>query len=218
MRDKLKDRAYYDSFISLQRERIKKKTAKLNESDGDKRQRVLLSLTGYETDLLKAEFSAGAAKEDLKILLLHAMNIVCEYNNMTYDDLLTFLSLAVILDAEKDAEPLIEANRYKIDNDRLLSYISTYIEKKSQVWNLIIPLRKEYEPLNLVFSGTDKETAIKEYLAQWYDAHSEYSWYNSHLRDTDTYCGYWSFESAAVAKIAGVCTDTISIMPYYPSL
>lgn len=218
MRDKLKNKDYYKSFLNYQYERIEKKTAKLKESVGEKRQRVLLPLTGYEIDLLKAEFSAGASKENLKTLLIRAMDIVSENCNMTFDDLLTLLSLAVLLDAESDAGKLIEVNENMIGSDRLLDCISSYIKSGTINWDKNIPLKEEYDLLNQVFCASDKEEALKEYLAKWYEAHSGYAWYNAHLRDTDTYCGYWSFESAAIVKMMNLDSTKIDDSVYYPVL
>lgn len=218
MRDKLKDKEYFQSFLDYQYERIEKKTAKLKVSEGEKRQRILISLTGYEIDLLKAEFSAGASKENLKTLLIRAMSIVCENANVTFDDLLTFLSLAVMLDAGRDAKKLIDSKASSISEDRLLNFLSTYIENGKSEWDQSISLRKEYELLNEVLTSDDKVAALNEYLEKWYETHSDYAWYNSHLRDTDTYCGYWSFESAAVTRILKLDDSKLNDTKYYPVL
>lgn len=218
MRDKRKDKEYYRAYLDYQYSRIEKKSAKLAKSDGEKRQRVLVSLTGYEIDLLKAEFSYGTSKENLKTLLIRAMSIVSENANVTFDDLLTLLSIAVMLDAGSDAKKLIDSKASTISGDRLLNFLSTYIEKGKGEWNQSISLRKEYELLNKVFISDDKEAALNEYLKKWYETHSDYAWYNSHLRDTDTYCGYWSFESAAVARILKLDDKKLNDLEYYPVL
>lgn len=216
MRDKRKDKEYYRAYLDYQYSRIEKKSEKLAESEGEKRQRVLVSLTGYEIDLLKAEFSYGASKENLKTLLMRAMSIVSENANVTFDDLLTILSFAVMLEVGSDAEKLIDSKASIISEDRLLNFLSTYIESGKGEWNQGISLRKEYELLNEVITSGDKEAALNEYLEKWYEAHSGYAWYNSHLRDTDTYCGYWSFEAAAVAKILKLDNEKMNDSEYYP--
>ena len=217
MRDKRKDKEYYRAYLDYQYSRIEKKSAKLAESEGEKRQRVLVSLTGYEIDLLKAEFSCGASKENLKTLLIRAMSVISENADVTFDDLLTLLSLAVMLDAGNDAKKLIDSKADFISEDRLLSFLSTYIKNGKRDWNQSVSLRKEYDALNNVFASDDKEAALNEYLEKWYGAHSDYAWYNSHLRDTDTYCGYWSFESAAISKILNLKATDIN-SEYYPIL
>lgn len=218
MRDKRKDKEYYRAYLDYQYSRIEKKSAKLAESEGEKRQRVLVSLTGYEIDLLKAEFSCGASKENLKTLLIRAMSVISENADVTFDDLLTLLSLAVMLDAGNDAKKLIDSKADFISEDRLLNFLSTYIKTGKKDWNQSVSLRKEYDALNNVFTSDDKESALNEYLEKWYDAHSDYAWYNSHLRDTDTYCGYWSFESAAIADVLNLDINVLKEKSYFPCL
>lgn len=218
MRDKRKDKEYYRAYLDYQYSRIEKKSAKLAESEGEKRQRVLVSLTGYEIDLLKAEFSCGASKENLKTLLIRAMSVISENADVTFDDLLTLLSLAVMLDAGNDAKKLIDSKADFISEDRLLSFLSTYIKNGEIDWDQSVSLRKEYDALNNVFASDDKETTLNEYLEKWYDAHSDYAWYNSHLRDTDTYCGYWSFESAAIADVLKLDINVLKEKSYFPCL
>ena len=218
MRDKRKDKEYYRAYLDYQYSRIEKKSAKLAESEGEKRQRVLVSLTGYEIDLLKAEFSYGASKENLKTLLIRAMSVISENADVTFDDLLTLLSLAVMLDAGNDAKKLIDSKADFISEDRLLNFLSTYIKTGKKDWNQSVSLRKEYDAMNNVFTSDDKESALNEYLEKWYDAHSDYAWYNSHLRDTDTYCGYWSFESAAIADVLNLDINVLKEKSYFPCL
>lgn len=215
MRDKRKDIEYYRAYLDYQYSRIEKKFAKLAEAEGEKRQRVLVSLIGYEIDLLKAEFSYGASKENLKTLLIRAMSIVSENANVTFDDLLTLLSLAVMLEAGSDAKKLIDSKASSISDDRLLNFLSTYIKIGKGDWDQSISLRTEYKLLNDVFTSDDKEASLNEYLEKWYESHSGYAWYNSHLRDTDTYCGYWSFESAALAMIMDLDSTKVD-SEYYP--
>ena len=69
MRDVRKNKVYFESFIEYQRSRIEKKLEKLQEADEAKKQRILVSLTSYEIDLLKAEFSIGAPIEKMRTLL-----------------------------------------------------------------------------------------------------------------------------------------------------
>lgn len=217
MRDRRKNEEYYRAYLDYQYSRIGKKSAKLAESVGEKRQRVLVSLTGYAIDLLKAEFSYGASKEDLKTLFIRTMGIVSENANVTFDDMLVLLSFTVMLEAGSDAQKFIDTKAKAISEDRLLNYLSTYIENGHGEWNESISLRKEYELLNSVFASDDKEAALNRYLEKWYGSHSDYAWYNSHLRDTDTYCGYWSFESAAIVMIMNLDSTKVN-SEYYPVL
>lgn len=218
MRDIRKNQDYFNAYLEYQYLRIEKKTAQLKESFGDKKQRILLSLTGYEVDLLKAEFSSGASKDNLKTLLIRAIEIVKDYENITYEDLLVLVSLSVILNVEQDAKKLIQKNSKKIESDRLLKFITSFIEDGKGVWENRVSLVKEYSLLDNVFNESDKEKAMLNYLNHWYENHSEYAWYDAHIRDTDTYCGYWSFEAAAILKILGLSCDKVKESEYYPQI
>ena len=216
MRDSRKGKDYFNAYLDYQYSRIQKKTAKLKECDASKKQRVLLSLVGYETDLLKAEFSVGASNDTLKTLLTSAIDIAKEYDNITYDDLLLLVSLSVSLGVENDAKKLVKKNSLIIEKDRLLKYLATYIENGKAVWDVNVSLSKEYKLLDEVFSSADKEKALLKYLDNWYINHSEYAWYDSHKKDTDTYCGYWSFETPAIMKIAGITSDVVNKSEFMP--
>lgn len=218
MRDNRKDWKYFKRYLEYQYSRIKKKKSKLEDADADKKQRILVSLTGYELDLLKAEFSAGTSKENLKISLNEAIKIAEEYSDITYEDVLNLLSLAVILDDSSETKNLIDKNKEKIDSDRLLKFLAYYIEENKILWDEKIVLRDEFKGLDLVFSSNDKEEKLNSYLKSWYEEHAGYGWYDSHLGDSDTYCGYWSFESAAIVVILGLNDSKLKESEYYPCL
>lgn len=216
MRDIRKDKEYFDKYLNYQYSRIEKKTAKLEEADEDKKQRVLVSLTSYEIDLLKAEFSVGATKDNIKTLLNRAVKVACEYENITYEDLLNLLSLSIMVNNKSEAIKLIKMHNEKIRNDRLLRYLSMYINDTKPVWNESIPLKKEFILLDEVINSESKEDKLCDYLNSWYKNHYGYSWYNSHLGNEDTYCGYWSFESAAIAVILKLDENKLKDSEYYP--
>lgn len=216
MRDIRKDKEYFDKYLDYQYSRIGKKTAKLEEADEDKKQRVLVSLTSYEIDLLKAEFSVGATKDNIKTLLNRAVKVACEYENITYEDLLNLLSLSIMVNNKSEAIKLIKMHNEKIRNDRLLRYLSMYINDTKPVWNESIPLKKEFILLDEVINAESKEDKLCDYLNSWYKNHYGYSWYNSHLGNEDTYCGYWSFESAAIAVILKLDENKLKDSEYYP--
>lgn len=218
MRDTRKNKEYFDEFIEYQYSRIDKKTKKLQEADDTKKQRILVSLIGFEVDLLKAEFSIGATSDKIKKLLVEAIDVISEYKNITYEDLLNILSIAIIVNSKNDTLKLIENNRELISNDRLLNYLASYICGVEAIWDKNIPLPEEFSYLDNVFDAYDKENALRAYLDEWYRNHSRYAWYDSHLGSSDTYCGYWSFESAAIAKILRLREDVLKESVYYPCL
>jgi hypothetical protein len=220
MRDKRKNTEYFNAYLEEQHLRTKEKETKLRESKGDKekQQRILVSLTNYEIDILKAEFSNGASAEQIKKLLKTIMDIVKDYKKITHEDIVILLSLAILLDMGKETKKFTEVNKNKITEDRLLNCLFSYIEKGEPDWDESISIRKEYSELDKVFKSNEKENALLHYLEDWYETRKEYAWYDSHLRDSDTYCGYWSFESAAIAKILNVDDKKLKKNEFYPVL
>lgn len=216
MRDNRKNREYFISYLDYQYSRIENKVKKLNDCDEEKKQRILVSLTNYEIDLLKAEFSFGATKEKMRLLLIDAINRLADYKKITYEDLLNLLSISILIDAKKESLKIINSNRQMISSDRLLTYLSTYIEKGTGIWDNKLSLQKDYNGLNLVFEKDNKEDAVLSYLSNWYSNHSEYSWFDSHKKSEDTYCGYWSFESAAMAITLGLDETKLQNSDFYP--
>ena len=216
MRDNRKNREYFISYLDYQYSRIENKVKKLNDCDEEKKQRILVSLTNYEIDLLKAEFSFGATKEKMRPLLIDAINRLADYKKMTYEDLLNLLSISILVDAKKESLKIINSNRQMIRSDRLLTYLSTYIEKGTGIWDNKLSLQKDYNGLNIIFEKDNKEDAVLSYLSNWYSNHSEYSWFDSHKKSEDTYCGYWSFESAAMAITLGLDETKLQNSDFYP--
>lgn len=218
MRDIRKDSSYFVSYLDYQYSRIEKKAAKLKEStlDEAKKQRILVSMTNYELDLLRAEFSNGASKSELKVLLVKAIDIIKDYKNPTIEDIQTLLSLAIILGAENEAKEVIEANKDIISKNRILKCLASYITNKKVEWDNSLSIDDSYRGLDEVFSTRDKEAEIKKYLDGWYEARKGYAWYDSHLSDSDTYCGYWSFESAAIVQMLKLDDASLKQNEYYP--
>lgn len=220
MRDIRKNSEYFTAYLEYQYSRIEKKFAKLRESidNESKRQRILVSMTNYEINLLKAEFSDGASRDNMKILLIRAIDIVKDYKNPTHEDIVILLSMAIMLGIENDAKKLVENNAKKIADDRLLKCLATYVKDGSIEWDESLTINDAYVGLNEVFSSKNKEVALLNYLGKWYEARKEFAWYNTHLSDSDTYCGYWSFESGAISKMLKLKEDVLSQSVYFPVL
>lgn len=74
---------------------------------------------------------------------------------------------------------------------------------------------KGLSTLKKAYESEKPEELIRHYLEyEWYRADCGY--YEDHKSELDIYCGYWSFEAAAVAKIIGINDNGMENMPYYP--
>lgn len=173
-------------------------------------------LSGYYIDLIKAEYSFGSPVSKIRFLFDKAVNTIGEYENMSKDDILSILSLAIILDNKSSVKKFIYFKKTLINSDRLLNAMSDYILTGSLSWNTDLPINCEYEEIDYIIKNNEKEKNLEKYMDNWYNNHSEYAWYGSHLKSNDTYCGYWSFECAAICKMLGIKDTKLKKKQYFP--
>jgi len=223
MRDKRKDSGYFEVFLKHQNSRIDKYSNKLAETnDQDKQQRILTSLVKYYVDVIKADFSAGADKKKLSALLTKACRTAAEYKKNVSETLLVLISFAIMLNQKEAVKELIKNNESMISANRLLSYFAGAVTRNDGKWDCSIKLPPEYAWLDPVFETEDpgiQTEKLQNYLNYyWYPNHAEYAWYDSDSKDTNTYCGYWSFESAALVETLGLNEQDFEGMEYYPAI
>lgn len=220
MRDKRKDLSYFNSYIEYQECRIKKKTAKLADNNGNsmKIEKINQSLLMYKSDMLYAQFSVGADKNELLLYLDDALQTASQLNTIDYETLLNLLSIAVMLEAKNSCMEVIEKHKELVQKDKLLNALAKYIESGRFVWMGKFLIGELYNILDNLVGEAEKESIMKIYLGNWYTAHKDFAWFDSHKNDKDTYVGYWSFESAALVKIIGMDEIKIKDKEYYPLL
>ena len=223
MRDTRKDKEYFASFLKDQYSDIIDQSAKLSETkDPGKKQRILESFVPCYVDLIKAEFSAGSGKDKLTNLMINTCKAAAEYKENSPETLLILMSLAIALDKSNSVKELISKNENLISADRLLSYFAGFLTKGDRKWDNSLRLSPVYAWLDPVLESVDSEEQterLQNYLNYyWYPNHAEYAWYDSHKRDTNTYCGYWSFESATLVKILDLDEQDFKGLEYSPAL
>jgi hypothetical protein len=103
--------------------------------------------------------------------------------------------------------------------DWLLEYlISSRIKGRPQVDKLIFP--KPYASLKKAVEETEpakRSAIVKHYLEkEWYQGHKDTYWHTYHKSKFNVFFGYWSFEAAAVVKIAGIDDSSFRDNEYYP--
>lgn len=222
VRDTRKPVAYFNKFISYEENRIKEKSDKLDKCDSkDAAMRVASSLFLFQMNLLIASFSKGESKSDLKSIYHDCVTTAMRMKNLTYEDALRLVSLAIMLDAIDDFELVYDHFKDVFSSDKLLKGVSSYAITGSASWN------GNYK-FPAIFSGIDdiinadskeaKEKAMLSYLGTWYDNNENSSWYNTLNSGNNTYYGYWSFESGALAIIFGLNTSKLSSNEYFPNI
>ncbi|MCI8925697.1 MAG: DUF1911 domain-containing protein [Lachnospiraceae bacterium] len=220
IRDNRKSIDYFKNYIEYQKDRIRKKKEKLSTcgDDKSKAERINLSLLNFEIDLLYAEFSLGTKKSGLITFLNDAIDTATKMTKIDYESLLNLLALSVLLDNNKKAQILIKNHRDMIYKDKLLKFLAIYLKEADIKWEGEFTIPAVYGKLETIYLSDDKESVLLEYLNVWYEEHKDTSWYGSDSSNNDIYVGYWSFESAAIAKIMKITERKLGKNVYYPKL
>ena len=181
-------------------------------------------------------YSAGFALKNVKdefIGTLKYFDFFAEYISHTNDGKLSLdnynlilwtVSLAILFECDEiqcrdTAKAVDKLNRpdrlvdlilkHKL-KDRTLATDSFYADIPSD-------MADRYRPLFKIFSDSDntaKTDTLKAYLKLWYKRQQLCSWYGNHKKVN--YFGYWSFESAAIAKIFSLPEQILSKNKHFP--
>ena len=219
IRDKRKSAEYFEKYIEYQKDRIATKDAKLDvcANAKAKRERINLSQIGYKVDLIFAEYSAGYSTKDLKISVESAIDTALDMTKISFESLLNILSLQVVLNDSYEIDELVKKHSEFISNDKLLNCLATYLQTKKVVWDGSFSVAKVFDELDKVVSSDKKDAELNKYLQTWYVNRKDTSWYDTDKNANEVYVGYWSFESAALAKVFGIDETVVARNEYYPS-
>lgn len=222
MRDTRKTASYFEAYVKYEKNRIEHRCEKLSSCESsDKKVRINENLLLNRMNLLIASFSCGIAPDELRKLYQQACSTACEVNTLTYSDALTLASFSIMLDDSVSIQPLFEKFGKLFSADKLLSGLRTYTESGKATWTGDYNFPTPYAGLDAVIGAEDKaakEQAMLIYLSGWYAQCEECAWYDTENNPNDVYYGYWSFESAAVAKIYGLDPTICAQNPYFPVL
>lgn len=222
MRDIRKTASYFEKYLRQEHSRAQKREEQLAACDDvEKRQRIYLSLLGYRMNILAASFSSGSDKKELTSLF-NAACIAAEHaQQLSYENALILLSFAVMLEQTEPAKSLVQKINCAFADDKLLLYICQYIDCGKAEWRGDFLIPEIYASLDAVFAAetsAQKEKAALNYLDGWYERCKNCAWYNTLSSKFDTYTGYWSFESAAIAKILQLDISRLKKNEYFPVL
>ena len=221
MRDRIKNKEYFDICIKDNKETIKICHEVFNsgeELSEDRISQVSCALFYAKKNILIAKYSRGDSVKDLvdgykELLILESE--LWHPETWAYIDGLDFISIGRLLGLDdlvlKTYVPLIEKAKR---NDWLYNFI--LFEKNTDA-----PLiySRPYKWLQKVVNaeGTERITLLRDYLSKkWYSGHSREGWYDNHNHPDHIYRGYWSWEAGAVAKILGLNDESLKEQQYYP--
>lgn len=141
------------------------------------------------------------------------------HNTSSYS-LLRLVSLAILVDVD-DFHWQLLVNKWQASGEYgkfvriLLSYRTPELSAKHEAF-----IDGRYDKLLNTFKVEDPvelEKQLKTYVKKWYVRSRSHSWYNAHTRDDiNAYFGYWSFETAAVAKVRGIDLTGTTFGEYFP--
>ena len=218
MRDKLRKKEYFDTFIEEELEDIQmfKDSLADGEIENDRIDSIKDEILLIKMGIIIAKYSRGDDIEDIKQDLEDMTDMFCKsWDGGIYEDNLWFASLAYLLglDSTKLArirKKLMESDTY----DYLIDYVLTGAECEFD--NSRVSFPRSYKKLVKSINENDRDALLK-YLRGWYKGSQESSWYDTHkITDDALYYGYWCFEAGAVAKRLGLADDDLQNEQYYP--
>ena len=218
MRDTLKPKEYFDQYIQKMSEGIQKFENGLAE--GKYQADKILFIKDYilqkKIGIIIAKYSKGDPLNDIKQEFDSTVELFCEaWDDSVYDSNIIYASLAYLLNLEADKLKSIKDKLQNADTyDSLLEFILTGNKDNFDASKISFP--KPYKNLVKSIEAEDREPFLK-YLKGWYKGSKGSAWYGTHeLENKFQYNGYWSFESAAVAK--RLCLDDSDLQneQYYP--
>ncbi|MBC2283907.1 PoNi-like cognate immunity protein [Listeria booriae] len=230
MRDTLKNETYFEEKILENDELIKKYEDMLQQliqergENDPSIERVHIVLLKYYTAKINCLYSAGFPIDSIKEvypLFLNSFEIIWEKETSSYIQLLWTVSLGILVGASKEQFQQIEDIIKKEEfHDYLIDYLMHQHNKSWEITTQEIIFPTPYQVLKDIIRETNKDSAVKElkyYLEkEWYKGHDDAGWHDSHKSKFDTYSGYWSYESGAIAKVLQLDDEALKNVPYYP--
>lgn len=177
----------------------------------------------YTLEDIRAKYSIGEEINDIEEDFLHAIDYIKNLGERKagYLNLLWMISLGILLETDKEhLKTLQEAVEKEKIQDFVIDYLLTACdigyEKISNVYDKEIPYSYTREMIEL--AQKDKIEASKrlqKYMEkEWFQGHYDYEWRNAHKEPG--YVGFWSFETAAIAKILELDDTSLKNNNHYP--
>ena len=191
---------YFKQYVEEQKVRIDK-YKQLFESCGEtEKTKAARFITGRLKDLIAAQFSGN---EDIDLI----RNSVEEYayyltssGFSSYSEYVDFLALLIIVGIKEEICIPVSSD-YDDDLTRIFnSYISQ--EEPSLTGSLCYP--EYYGFIRDYCTGILSLDELISYVDEkWYRSSMGFYWFDSHLRNDNTYTGYWCYIASAALRIKG---------------
>ncbi len=175
-----KDKSYFENYIKNEQKRIKKfEVIKSKCKNKEQIDRCNLSLMNFYKNLIYCMCSIDIREEEFS-------KIVNSYLTL-FDLVKKIATKSEYIDSLAIRYIFVDSSETMFnDFQNSLKELSSYDPYKSFV--------------DLLSKDNIQETFQSFMNERWYCQCIDYSWYDSHLRDNDTYVGYISFIGSAIAK------------------
>lgn len=219
MRDIVKNKEYFIKCINYEKDRINKFSQALASVGAENvtgRNNAVSYLANFNKNLFKLSFSIGDSIEKIYPYYeewIKYYSEVCTENDSLYD-IIDLLSIAVFYKKRKvefSKYLTIIINKLNLD-DGMSNLCLRYLDLEPNGNN---ESKLSYVN-NLLDDSENKAKNLKDILKKWYVFHQDAYWYDTHKLKNDTYCGYWSFELGAIAKILQLNDKELKEQQYYP--
>lgn len=218
MENKLNNKEYFQKKLNSEMNRIEQFETTLKNIDHSNSKGIRIGkihLSNLYLNCVKLLCSLNnSPREILPVYLTFLENYkdICTPNDSMYDIIDVFSLGVLIFDNNEKIIDYLEQIFYEYDStDGMIVFLMNYLKNRD---SKITRSRIKY--FNELFQSGDKANKLKIELKLWYSKHSDAYWYNSHKSSNNTYCGYWCFEIAALAKILDIDDTTFKVNQYYP--
>lgn len=177
----------------------------------------------YELENIRAKYSLG---EDISSIEEDFHNAIYDLEHIGtrevgYINLLWMISLGILLEMDKKN---IERLKKLVEKENIKDLVIDYLLCACDIgWTKITDHYEKENPYSktreiIELAQTDKREASKRmqtYMEKdWFKGHYDYEWKNAHKRHG--YVGFWSFETAALAKILELDDTNLKDNNHYP--
>ena len=235
IRDKLKDKKYFDKILSIKLGEIEDDEKYIQE---EREKRGIVRPFSYWSSavnhirLIEISYSMGENVGKLRKLYISSLDnyiFGANFRNPIYAADLDRISLGILLDIENTDFNRLVDYMMKMDKqakpagwtpDLLLWFMlnSRLKENEKQMYADKLAFPKLYKglfKLTQISDAQEAKKALKDYIEKWYNLNKDAPWYNNHLKK-NCYRGYCAWEVAAVAKIMNIDDSELKDNPYYP--
>jgi hypothetical protein len=217
-----KDEAYFERYILVKQKSIDLFISDIvgNQVHPDRIKFAHGNVSTYGLWKLIAIYSSGKPIDEVKEQYLQLIDyFVKGWEEEAYEPLLWMVSLGILLEVEeRQFDKLVNLLDQEHYQDYLLDYLIAY-RKPSRRISEQVNFESYYKGAieTTKLSTPESEQRLKKYLDQeWYQSSKDCYWYNNHMSPNNTYFGYWSFESGAVAKIMALDDSSFKDNEHYP--